>query len=183
MSPSSAPSLSPTRPRSPAAAAPLALGLLAAVLHAAIFGFFYAWVCSTMWGLDAADPRTAIAAMQAMNASVRNAVFAPAFFGTPVVAALAAVTAWGTAHRRAAGWFLLAAIVYGLGGLLLTLLVSVPMNEELGRTAVPTDPEGARALWAAYSAPWQRWNVARTLASGLALLCSLLGLVSLRRRA
>ena len=34
----------------------------------AIFGFFYAWVCSTMWGLDSADPRVAIAAMQAMNA-------------------------------------------------------------------------------------------------------------------
>ena len=51
----------------------------------AIFGFFYAWVCSTMWGLDEADPRVAIAAMQAMNASVRNAVFFPAFFLTPVV--------------------------------------------------------------------------------------------------
>lgn len=43
------------------------------LLSAAIFGFFYAWVCSTMWGLDSladADANTAIAAMQAMNASV-----------------------------------------------------------------------------------------------------------------
>ena len=38
-----------------------------------------------MWGLYAADPQVAIAAMQAMNASVRNAVFAPAFFGMPLV--------------------------------------------------------------------------------------------------
>ena len=30
------------------------------VLTAAIFGFFYDWVCSTMWGLDAGDPRVAI---------------------------------------------------------------------------------------------------------------------------
>ena len=44
-----------------------------ALLHAgAIFGFFYAWACSTVWGLDAADPNVAIPAMQAMNASVRN---------------------------------------------------------------------------------------------------------------
>jgi uncharacterized membrane protein len=65
-----------------------ALGL---ILNGAIFGFFYAWVCSTMWGLDMADPSVAIAAMQVMNASVRNAVFAPAFFGTPVVLL---ATAW-----------------------------------------------------------------------------------------
>ena len=50
-----------------------------ALLHSgAIFGFFYAWICSTMWGLDAADPNVAISAMQAMNASVRNLVFVPA---------------------------------------------------------------------------------------------------------
>ena len=51
-------------------------GLLSVVFSGAIFGFFYAWVCSTMWGLDATDPRVAIQAMQAMNGSVRNAVFA-----------------------------------------------------------------------------------------------------------
>ncbi|GAB5461946.1 hypothetical protein [Hoeflea alexandrii] len=54
--------------------------LLSLLLTAAIFGFFYAWVCSTMWGLDAADPSVAIQAMQAMNASVRNAVFIPPSF-------------------------------------------------------------------------------------------------------
>lgn len=59
------------------------LPLASLLLAAAIFGFFYAWVCSTMWGLDAADPAIAIQAMQAMNASVRNAVFFPAFFLTP----------------------------------------------------------------------------------------------------
>ena len=51
--------------------------VLGVTLAALLTGFFYAWVCSTMWGLDAADPRVAIEAMQAMNASVRNAVFAP----------------------------------------------------------------------------------------------------------
>ena len=40
--------------------------LLSLLLCGAIFGFFYAWVCSTMWGLDSADPAVAIAAMQAM---------------------------------------------------------------------------------------------------------------------
>jgi hypothetical protein len=60
----------------------VALSIASIVFCGAIFGFFYAWVCSTMWGLDQADPRVAIAAMKAMNASVRNAVFFPAFFLT-----------------------------------------------------------------------------------------------------
>ena len=55
-----------------------------------------------MWGLDDADPRVAIAAMQAMNGSVRNAVFFPAFFLTPVVLGLAAALAWRE-RRRALG--------------------------------------------------------------------------------
>ena len=73
------------------------------LLCGAIFGFFYAWVCSTMWGLDQADPRVAIAAMQAMNASVRNIVFFPAFFLTPVVLALTALALFLSRQRQAAG--------------------------------------------------------------------------------
>ena len=38
-----------------------------------------------MWVLDQAPPKVAIQTMQAMNASVRHAVFAPAFFGTPLI--------------------------------------------------------------------------------------------------
>ena len=78
------------------------LTLTALLLTAALFGFFYAWVCSTMWGLDAADPRVAMAAMQAMNASVRNAVFAPSFFGAAPVLALTALVAWGAGARGTA---------------------------------------------------------------------------------
>ena len=80
------------------------LAILSLLFSGAMFGFFFAWVCSTMWGLDAADPNVAIAAMQAMNASVRNWVFAPAFFGTPVLlmfTALAAVRAGSGGPRPA----------------------------------------------------------------------------------
>ena len=145
-------------------------GLLALLLSGAIFGFFYAWVCSTMWGLDAADPKVAIAAMQAMNASVRNAVFFPAFFLTPVVLSVAAALARRDGAHRAALAFLAAAMVYLFGGLVLTLAVNVPMNEALADVMIPTDTDEARSIWVAYSAPWQVWNVTRTVFSGIALL-------------
>ena len=142
------------------------------LLGAAIFGFFYAWVCSTMWGLDEADPRVAIRAMQAMNGSVRNQVFAPAFFGTPLVLALTGVACWLARCRGPAIALFAAAILYFSGGLLLTVNINVPMNEALARVVVPTDIEAAATIWREYSSRWQVWNVVRTVFSGIALfLC------------
>ena len=73
--------------------------LMSLILTGGIFGFFFAWICSTMWGLDNADPRTAIAAMQAMNASVRNMVFAPFFFGTAPILALTGAIAFSNQQK------------------------------------------------------------------------------------
>ncbi|WP_336809765.1 anthrone oxygenase family protein [Bosea sp. MMO-172] len=151
------------------------------LLCGAIFGFFYAWVCSTMWGLDQADPRVAIAAMQAMNASVRNITFFPAFFLTPVALALTALALFLFRQRQAACWFMAAAVIYAAFGLGLTMLVNVPMNEALAKVSpVPSDIDAARDIWAGYSGRWQVWNQVRTVASGLALACAAFGLTRLQ---
>ena len=154
---------------------------LSLILSGALFGFFYAWICSTMWGLDAADPRVAITAMQAMNASVRNFVFAPAFFGTPFVAALAALLLLWAGQKRSAAAFAASAVVYGVLGMGLTMAVNVPMNEALALTPVPQDLEQAAEIWREYSASWQVWNQVRTVTSGLAFLVSVIGLLTLDR--
>lgn len=153
-----------------------ALAVLSIVFCGAIFGFFYAWVCSTMWGLDAADPRVAIAAMQAMNGSVRNAVFFPAFFLTPVVLAATAAVFFLHGRKVRAGWFVAAAFIYLVFGLFFTMSVNVPMNEALASVAVPDDIEAARTIWQDYSGRWQFWNQVRTVASGLALALAAAGL-------
>lgn len=150
------------------------------ILAGAIFGFFYAWVCSTMWGLDDVDPRAAIEAMQGMNASVRNPVFFPAFFLTPFALAAAAFVARGVSGR-AAVLLAAAAAVYLVGGLILTMTVNVPMNDDLAAKAVPAGVEEARRIWEDYSPRWQAFNQARTGASGASLLLAVLGLVSLAR--
>ena len=154
---------------------------LSLLLAGAIFGFFYAWVCSTMWGLDAADPRVAIAAMQAMNASVRNAVFAPAFFGAGPVLLITAFVAYRVARRRAALLFAAGGVIYIIGGMGLTMTVNVPMNEALGLLAVPEDIDAARAIWLAYSPDWQIYNTIRTVVSGIVLLLTGAGMMNLAR--
>lgn len=146
------------------------LVLLSLLLSAALFGFFYAWVCSTMWGLDTADPRVAIAAMQAMNASVRNAVFAPAFFGTAPVLLFTAFVMLREKQSGAALWFGLAGVMVAVLAVALTAAFNIPMNEALAGVAVPQDIEDARIIWAEYSTQWQVWNQIRTVTSGIAVL-------------
>lgn len=155
------------------------LAPLSLLLSGAIFGFFYAWVCSTMWGLDQLAPETAIAAMQGMNASVRNAVFAPAFFGTPFVLLLTGFVAWRTGAARAGAAFGIGGVIYLIGGMILTVSVNVPMNEALALV----DPNTAEAgeIWRAYSERWQVWNIARTVVSGVTLLCVGAGIWTLAR--
>ena len=69
--------------------------------------------------------------------------------------------------------------MYLAGGLLLTIVVNVPMNEALSAVVVPESVSGAAELWTAYSGPWQRWNLVRTFASGFSLLLALLALMRL----
>lgn len=156
-----------------------ALALLSLLLAAALFGFFYAWVCSTMWGLDAADPRVAINAMQAMNASVRNAVFAPAFFGTSIVLLITALLLRANGAGQAVFWFGAATLLVAVLGVGLTMAVNVPMNEALAQVVVPEDRDTAAVIWSDYSTKWQFWNQARTIATGLAVLCVGIGLLKL----
>lgn len=155
------------------------VSVAATLLTAAIFGFFYAWVCSTMWGLDAADPRVAIVAMQEMNASVRNPVFFVSFFLTPVALALAAVLAWVGSARRSATLFIIAAALYTVGGIILTSTINVPWNEALGAATVPSSVQEAAQIWSDYSGKWQIANLVRTVVSGVCVVLAALGLVCL----
>ena len=159
----------------------LPMSMLSLLSIGAIFGFFYAWVCSTMWGLDAIDPRLSIPAMQAMNASVRNPVFFPAFFLTPVILVTTAFIAARCQRKRSASLFAASAALYIAGALLITIMVNVPMNEAFAQVIVPTVRSVALEIWQAYSAPWQFWNTLRTVASGLALLLTGFSLFFLNR--
>lgn len=148
----------------------LALTVVTLALAGAMAGFFYAYSISVMWALDAVDPKAAIAAMQSINIVVRNAIFFPAFFGTPVVALGAAGFWWKLGAGQVALLLALAAIVYLCGAFLLTIFVNVPMNEALAIATIPADPEQARMLWQNYSRPWTLWNHVRTVTSFASLL-------------
>jgi uncharacterized membrane protein len=150
----------------------LPLRLLGTVWFAAMAGFFWSFSFVVMPGLDAAEPSAAMVAMQAINAAVRNPVFALGFFGAVVLAA--AVIAHGLArHRtRAARIAAFGGALYLAGVLAVTALYNVPMNRSLAALD-PAGPNAASAM-ASYVAGWTAWNHARTAAALTA--CVLLAL-------
>jgi uncharacterized membrane protein len=143
---------------------------LSLLLAGAISGFFYAWSVSVMWGLDAIDPRHAIAAMQQFNIVVPNPLFFASFFGMPVLSVLTGVMWRVAGERTVATWLIAAAVVYLLGAFLPTIAVNVPMNEALGAKSVPVAIDEAAIVWRDYSPRWTAWNHVRTISSLLALL-------------
>lgn len=160
----------------------IALPITATLFLGAIFGFFYAWICSTMWAFDLLEPALAIKVMNAINANIRNPVFFPAFMLTPVVCLAAAGTLFYAGQRRPALWFGAATLVYFGGGMMLTMLVNVPMNRALAEVTIPATASGAAEIWQAYSPRWQFWNQTRTVMSGCALILASIGLVEMHRR-
>ncbi len=142
----------------------------ATILMGLIAGFFYAYACSVMLGLAETDDRTFVLTMQSINATVRNAAFAPSFFGSLVVTAVAAAMHWRRRDVAALRWILAALVLYG-GAFVITMGVSVPLNNELASAGHPDLIENLAKVRADYEDPWLVWNIVRTVASTAAMAC------------
>ena len=112
-----------------------------------------------------------------MNASVRNVVFAPVFFATPVVLLASALLAFGCGNRRAA-WF-----YHGRSDLRVWWNGADhghkrPLEPSpcVDRNAV--GPGAGQRGPECHSETWQFWNIIR-LATAVALLLTGLGLLKL----
>ncbi len=156
------------------------LTLACAVLTTGLMaGVFYAYAVSVNLGLAEQPDASYVATMNEINAKIQNPLFFPGFFGA-VVFPIAALVAH--LPRRRSGRFrlvVLACVLYFGGSFLVTVLVNIPLNEELAlvATGAPAD-ELARAR-AAYEGPWNFWNGVRGLFSVTAF-AALIGACLLR---
>ena len=149
-------------------ARPLALSL-ATLTTGLISGFFYAYACSVTLGHALLSDGQYLEAMRAINATVRNGVFAFSFFGA--VASLLLALAVHAPRPRSRRFVLvaLAAALYIGGGFAVTFLINVPMNEELARVSVgELGPAALERIREGYEDPWNFWNGVRTVFSTLA---------------
>lgn len=154
------------------AASTVAVGLMA--------GFFYAYACSVMVGLGRVDDRTFVTTMQWINATVRNAAFAPAFFGALLLTiAAAAVAVLSRCSGR--GWVLTAAGLYA-AAFLVTMALNVPLNEQLARAGHPDQIGDLAAVRTSFEGPWVRWNLLRTAFTTGSLIALVIALLTYGRQ-
>jgi len=127
-------------------------------------GLFYAFSCAVMPALRRSDDATRVQAMQRINASIQNPVFALSFAGAPLLTAVALV-----ADAVAGNWPRVVGEALGLilfgSALVITFRINIPLNLGIDR-ADPADPAPA---WRAFEEPWVRWNNVRTLGTTASL--------------
>ena len=138
--------------------------VFAAVLGSGLVaGIFFAFSTFVMRALGRLPENQGSAAMKAINVTVLNPWFFPAFFGTGAVCLPVAFLAFGSAAGTHRVYLLAACALYLLGCLLVTVAFNVPLNNRL-ESAEP-DSSGTEALWANYLSRWTLWNHVRTAAS------------------
>ena len=156
---------------------PLSL-VLATLTTGLMAGFFYAYACSVTLGLGRLDAAQYLATMQAINATVRNPLFAAGFFGAPLCLSIAAaphLPRWSTPRAKLT---LLAFLTYALGGFALTFAVSVPLNEQLAQVSLAATPEALEHARQTYEGPWTFWNAVRTVFTTAAFLLLIAALLT-----
>jgi uncharacterized membrane protein len=141
----------------------LALALVATGLLA---GFFYTYSSSVSLGLGDLDDRGYVAAMQAINDSIPNGVFVLSLVGAPLLLIVTTALHAASHSPRLAPLLLACGLVIG-GGLLVTFLANVPLNDDLAAV----DPDAGRDVLARadYEDPWNTWNAVRTITCTAAL--------------
>ncbi|MBB6345468.1 anthrone oxygenase family protein [Nonomuraea muscovyensis] len=145
------------------------LSILAMLLNGLMAGLFLGFSVAVIWGLDAAGPAQATAAMRGINIKILNPWFLSSFMLAPIVSlATGVLMLMGDGDTAAGVAFVAAAVVYFLGTFLSTAAVNVPLNNAL---------EAGEVDWAGYFPRWLRWNHLRSLACTVALVLSGVGLL------
>jgi uncharacterized membrane protein len=155
----------------------LILTLATALGAALVAGAFFAFSTFVMTALGRVAAPEGIRAMQQINITVINPWFMTALFGSGVACLVVAIAALADWDGDYGPYLVIAAVLYLVGSLGVTMAFNVPRNNALARSE-PASPEAAR-LWQRYLVEWTAWNTVRTVSS-LAATAALIGGIAAR---
>ena len=150
---------------------------LAVIATGLVGGVFLTFSDFVMRALAAGTTTGSIESMQQINRKVYGSLFLVLLMGTTILAALLVGYALVFAPVDVSRWLLAGGVIHMVGVFLVTVVCNVPMNKRLDAFQ-PDAPEAAR-YWPTYVTVWARWNHLRTVASGGAALCFLMGCLAL----
>lgn len=136
-----------------------------------VSGVFFAFSGCVMPALKRLPAPQGVAAMQAINVTAVTPPLMIAMFGTAVVCLVIAAQAVRDLGAPGAGLRLLAALLYLLGVVCVTMVGNVPRNNALD-VLHPLSTQAA-SYWPIFLREWLTWNSVRTVASGLAAVALL----------
>ena len=139
------------------------LTLATALGSALAAGAFYAFSTFIMAALGRVPAPEGIRAMQQINITVINPWFMTAVFGTGLASVVLAVVVLADWDGGYGPYLLIAAVLYVVGCVGVTMAFNVPRNNALA-SAEPESAEAA-SLWSRYLVEWTAWNTVRTIAS------------------
>jgi uncharacterized membrane protein len=150
------------------------IAILGTGLIAGVFLAFSSFIMTAFGRLPAA---TGMSAMQMINITVINPLFMTILFGTAVNCLALAFAAWRIGGSANTTILVLAAALYIVGTIGITMAFNVPLNESLA-AASATNPDSAK-LWAGYLQNWTFWNSMRGLAACTSC-AALIGAISIQ---
>lgn len=147
----------------------------AVVATALMAGLFYSYSCSVIPGLAKLNDAGYLSAMQSINRAIQNPAFFSAFFGALLLLPLAAWANYGVPVTPRFWWLVAGTMAYGIGLFGITVLCNVPLNNLLdGFEINSATPQQLAEMRLRFEQPWNFWNVVRTIAVILALVCSVI---------
>ena len=136
----------------------LAALFAAAIGSGLIGGIFYAFSSFVMAALGRLTPARATEAMNAINVTVITPSFLAVFAGMALSCAALAVGAFFAWQETAAKLVFAASIAYLIGTFGVTMVLNVPLNDELAAFGAARASE----LWPRFLDVWTTWNTVRT---------------------
>ena len=146
-----------------------AAALLAATMTMGIgAGVFQLYTFAIMPGLGRTDDRTFVGAFQQIDRAIIGPWLFLFFFGALVFTALAAGLHLGADERSALPW-IGGAFVLHLAAVIITLVINVPLNDEIKAAGDPDQIADLPAVRERFDeARWVGWNLFRAVASTVA---------------
>jgi uncharacterized membrane protein len=142
------------------AAGAVAMGLIA--------GLYFAWGVAVMPGLGELDDRAFVDAAQELDDAIRNPLFFGALLAALVLPGVALYQQRALGLRQATPWIVAALVLYGIG-ILITMAIHEPLNNDLTDAGDPSRIADLAGVRDDFEDPWVAWHIVRTVLTIAAL--------------